>query len=360
MKVFIADNFTGSIRTHTFPNVRFAYRPYSIYNWTVPLGLLEDEVINITNKKLSFFPIEMKNEDPEYKAAATELYNFIQENKAEDIVVEEPSYLFFDFEAATSTVHTIDYLTYALYHYCLETPSPTLVIPSTAHPVCKDFLKLLQRWFPIRYFTVEPNQVYLFKRFTCIRSYIHVHMEEVKEFFNKNLIEPILNKYSSLPAYNIVARIKKGGNNLQTPVTAFAKSEIFDTYCQQHNILDLETLESEELKIYYLNKAKYIYVSWGSIYYIYINYYLSSTYNKYISALFHKSVMSERRFLMKLNSRYIYDNSIGLYQQNIIPFCGSFENQLYNTFVFQGEVLENLEDLREVVEKSQLLNHFKE
>lgn len=361
MKVFVADDYTGPIKPHTFTDVRFAYTPYPLHNWSVPLGIKNNEVINITNKKLSFLPIEMKSEDADYNKAAEIVYNFIQEQpESADILIEEPMYLFFDFEAATSTVHTIDYLTHTLYFYCQQTPSPTLIIPSTAHPICKQFLDLLERWFPIRYYTIEPNKVYRFKTFTCVRSYIHVHMNEVKEFFTKHLLEPILEKYSSLPAYKTVARIKKAGVNIQNPGNVFSESSEFDTFCKENNILDLEKVESEELRIYYLNKASSVYVTWGSIYYIYTNYYIINIFDKYVSVLFHKEYMAERRFLREIQVGQKNDLGLRCFGQYLYPHCGSFINQIYNTFQFQGEVLEDLTDLREVVEKTQLLNHFKE
>jgi hypothetical protein len=161
-----------------------------------------------------------------------------------------------------------------------------------------------------------------------------------------------------LPAPKVVMRIKQDHGLLQTSSTVFSSTEIFSSFCKDHSIYDLQSCPSEELKIYYLNQAETIFVSWGSIYYIYINYCLISAETKKISVLFHKNSMNERQFLLA-NQNHIYSEGPGIYHQCIAYNCGSMTDQLYNLYSFQGEVIQNIECLDEVCGKTRLLDDFK-
>lgn len=360
MDVWIADDYTGPIQTYTFNDVLFAYDCYDQYNWLIPMAIKENKVINITNKKFSFHPIEMKSHDSRYRNAAETLFQSIPKDSPTNIVdVSGAVFQFFDYESSTSTSHSVDFLTHALYFYFQGNHSPAkLLIPATAHASCIRFLDLLKRWFPISYFVVQPPVWYRFQHFSCVRSYLNVHLPEVKGFFTRNLLEPIVQSCSVLPSPQIVARIKRATPGTQTPGSAFPPSESFAAFCKKYEILELDDEIPEELKIYYLNKADCIYVSWGSIYYIYINYYLISAKTKQIGVLFHTSMMGERQFLLA-NDSPIYSDGLGIYHQCIAHNCGSLTDQLYNLFSFQGEVLHNLESLDEVVKKTRLLDDFK-
>jgi hypothetical protein len=141
----------------------------------------------------------------------------------------------------------------------------------------------------------------------------------------------------NIPTSEYVARIKSStASTTRSSDTTFKLTDSFFSYCQKNKVCILDTDLPEDLKIYYLNKASKIIVCWGSIFYIYIDYYLMSTENKYIKVLYHKNIMSERKFLLSLGN--------STYMQTMLGDSPVF-NQVYTTLRFKGDIVEDLTSL---------------
>jgi hypothetical protein len=144
--------------------------------------------------------------------------------------------------------------------------------------------------------------------------------------------------------YDNIIKIKyKNNNSIDRLNTTYEKTHIFNKFCFEKKIFDLNDIDdNEELKIFLINKAKKLIIAWGSNYYININYYLSNTQDKFISVLFHNNIMTESIFISKIN-----DNT---FKQNMpSQYCSNITNQVYNNFIFKGEKLENISNIDDFV-----------
>ena len=149
--------------------------------------------------------------------------------------------------------------------------------------------------------------------------------------------------------YDNIIKIKyKNNNSIDILNSSYEKTQLFNKFCSEKNIFDLNDIDDdEELKIYLLNKAKIIIINWGSTYYININYYLCNTDNKFISIIFHKNIMGESSFINAIN--------YNTFKQNMpSQYCGNITNQVYNNFIFKGEKFENISNIDDFILRTRI------
>jgi hypothetical protein len=271
--------------------------------------------------------------------------SILQSNKETQETITTPVFYFMDYDSANGTGHTYDVLFYLLYMYKSFNLNCPIVIPNSKNRYFRSFINLLRAYYNIEFLELEYGKTYCFETVYFVRTYLNLFFPEVKLFLNETLIEPILKKYKDKPSYETVARLKLRPKGVVIkPQAIFDVSDEFTLECKNHSIFFIEEDIPEDLKIYYINKAKTILVCWGSIYYIYIDYYLKSTEDKFISVLFHKYMMPERHSLIGSTGR--------IYQQ--MYHCDRNIHQIYNSLSFEGEVIDTIETLNEYLARSSL------
>ena len=114
--------------------------------------------------------------------------------------------------------------------------------------------------------------------------------------------------------------------------TTYIYTPLFQISCNKNDWYNLK-LEDTDYIIYLINKATNIIITWGSTFYININYYLLSSNNKFISLVFHPSVICERSFFRNIDNNMIEQDM----PQSATSYM--FRNQVYTTFKFNGEII---------------------
>ena len=345
----IVDTYNGPTRLHTYKEIRFRTQVASMYNFHTPIGIHDSKIINITNKQLSFLLHQYTHYLGDwYSHALLETYNSLRNaNTSNDVRITEPVFYFFDYECVNGWSHSFDCMFYLLYVYSTWKFNCKLLVVKSDNIHYNNTLKLIKDFFKVDYIYIEPNVNYVFSEFYCVRNFVNTFFHEVKEFVNERLVTPILIKYEGHPYHEAICKIKyKTKGNLNRLDTSVDVSDAFVDACARKNITDISHLENEELKIYLLNKASTIIVCWGSAYYININYYILDVSNKFVSVIFHKNIMDERKFLT------VNDNVI---RQNLKDQSGMFVNQVYNTFQCKGEVIDNVSTLEDYMRGTALL-----
>jgi hypothetical protein len=345
--ILVTDDYSGEERLHILTDLQIGISKSSELGFLACAGVKDGKIQSITNKQLFYIPTILQGMiGTEH---GNDLKNVVQTlvntNKDSHIYIETPVFYFMDYESLQGTGHSYDLCFYLLYMYKKLNLSCPLLIPDTDHPFMNTLYGLLEKYCGVSFLRIKFNCPYLFSKVFCVRTYLNILFPEVKEFVSSFLIQPILEAHSHLPTFHTVARMKiLPKEKVLTQTTIFQESATYTQYCEENKILLLDDKVTEEEKIYYLNNAKRIMVCWGSIYYIYIHYYLVSAHNRFLSVIFHNGIMPERRFLTITPS--------GIHQNCIVPI----PNNLYHTFSFYGEVLDNISTLEEVVEKSILKN----
>jgi hypothetical protein len=327
------DDYTGPIKLHKFSNMDFRTEISPKYSFYTPIGIIDKQLINITNKQLSFLKERYIHNigDWYYTSLNKTIDGLINSNNK--ILINEPVFYFFDYEAISGSCHTFDCMFYLLYWYKYWNMNCRLLVVNSPNKYYNTTLKLIKENFNIEFLYIDINTNYQFAEFYCVRNYVNVFFKEVKEFINLNLILPIMKKYEDYPFYEKIIKLKYSNpDNITNP--AFERTEELVNFYLKNNIIDLNDIENEEYKIYLINKANDIAISWGSVYYININYYLNKNINNpNIVVLFHKEMMGERYFLQ---------NKDNLIYQNIGHYHGGETDQIYTTFNFFGKIIENL------------------
>lgn len=343
----VNDNYSGEILPQCLNNVRFRVEKSSENNFITSVGVCNGKAQSITNKQLHYVPEIIGGVSGHYYGK--ELYatyqNILETSDENTIAISTPVFYFMDFESVQGTGHSHDLSFYLLYYYKKYNLSYPLLIPNTTQHYMNTLYKLLEDYYGVTFIRVDYNQTYQIDSLYCLRSYLNVFLKDVKEFINTTLIDPILEKFKDEPSHTLIGKIKINKSKIAHTVnlpTVFEETQMFSDFCESKQIFLFDDNLSEELKIYYLNKADYLLLGWGSIYYIYLDYYLRSTENKFISVLFHKNYMPERRFL-------IQDNSIYGYRQCTVD--NNIDN-VYNMIKFKGEVIDNLESLDDYVNQT--------
>ena len=348
----VIDDYSGEKKIHQLSNVKMKIKVHDEYGFICFVAIQDDKILNICNKHIYYFPEVVKSlSGHKYLLGLHDLYISLKEEPIIE-VIDEDVFQFFDYESVSGTGHSFDLMMYLMYIYKINGLTCKLLIPKSSNVHYKRLCMLLKEYFDLEFLEVEYNKAYSFKSYRCVRTYINTLFNEVKEFIDNTLIIPIIKKYDALniPSSECVARIKIGLESTMNPVDAsFCLTESFTNLCKENKVCFLDTTLPEDLKIYYINKASKIIVCWGSIFYVYIDYYLISTKNKYISVIYHKNSMAERKFITFL------DNSI--YKQTILEYSPILD-QVYNTLRFKGEVIDNLTSLDEYVNQTNIFKYL--
>ena len=350
-KINDVDDYEGNVVVHNFKDVLFRTQFSSFLNFQAQLGVIDDKkIINITNKQLSFLVkkyIHFLGDD--YANDLKNTYNeLISSTNYETI--EDDVFQFFDYDSVNGTGHSYDLMFYLLYIYKSNDLQCKLLVVESENKYYTSILNLIKTYFNVEYLFIKPNTNYLFKKFNCVRTYQNIFFHEVKEFINDNLINPIIKKYDNLNIYfyeNIIKLKLNNANILNRDNDCFEINDMYLNFCIKNNIFNLNNIDdNEELKIYYINKAKTFIVQFSSIYYVNVNYYLSNTINKKIIVIIRR-IHNNQPFIEKVEPNRLKQNMPGC-------FCGNITDQLYNNWQFNGELIDNIEIIDEVISRIQI------
>ncbi len=324
-------DYTTRDKVNTYTNVLFRTSTTSFHSFQSQLAVVDNKCISISNKQLSFLPSKLDHFiGPEYACQLRNQYDELCSSK-NHIVIDEPVFLFFDYESVSGTGHAYDLMFYLLYVYINHNIPAKLLIVKSNNIWYNSLLSLIKTWYNIEYYTIDENITYSFTTFTCAQTYQNILFSDVKEFINHTLIQPILTKYDTLnyTYYKNIYKIKlneKGNTNRIS--TEYEVNPEFTAFTENNNYVSLNPY-SEEEKIYLLNKATNIIITWGSSWYININYYTNNLINKYIYIIYHPNIVPEYNFLLE------HGDCI---RQNMPSWAsGGYTNQNYNTTTFSGK-----------------------
>ena len=239
------DKYDSKISLFKFDNIKFRTYNLDYINFQVPVGInINKKIISLTNKQLSFliqkyfhflgdnYANELKNN-----------YDILKNVKNEEIIeIYDEVFQFFDYESVNSTSHSYDLMFYLLYHYKINNLKSKLLVVESSNKYYNSTLELIKKYFNIEYIYIQPYKTYLFKNFSCIRSYQNIFFNEVKNFININLIQPIINKYEGINEkyYDDIIKIKYENPNIIDRLnTSFIKTQLFNKFCSEKNIFDL-------------------------------------------------------------------------------------------------------------------------
>jgi hypothetical protein len=346
-----ADNYEGKIEIHIFSNTLFRTHQSNYYNFQTQLGIHSNKIISITNRQLSFLVNKYHHFlGHEYASDLQQTYSALLNTPTNSIIyINEPVFLFFDYDACAGG-HMYDLLFYLLYVYKKNNLTEKLLVIETTNVYYNNLLHLIKKYFNIDYIFIKPDVSYSFSKFSCVRTYQNIFFNKVKEFVNNNLITPIIKKFEHCqePFYKSIIKIKTHKNTIfKDGGDQFEETDNFKHFLAQNKIYDMNTInDDEELKIYLINKCDNIIISWASTYYININYYLLNSENKFISVIFHKK-FNRNDFLIETNKAYI--------QYMPLHVTGGINDNYYNSFTFKGEVIDNLTNINDFIERTKLL-----
>jgi hypothetical protein len=352
--IYFVTDYNDNNIIHTFENVLFRTHNSNFLNFHTPIGIYKDKVISITNKQLSYLIQKYIHFiGHEYASELKNTYNSILcENNDNIIKINDEVLQFFDYESISGTGHSYDLMFYLLYHYFINHKKCKLLVVESNNKYYNNTLLLIKNYFTIEYFYIKTNKTYLFKKFNCIRSYQNIFFNEVKEFINLKLIYPIIQKYEKVNTlfYDNIIKIKLNDNNdaINRLKTGYDKTDNYNLFLKRVNFFDLNDIDQdEELKIFLLNKAKNIIVSWGSLYYININYYLITSDNTFINILFLPNYMTESNMLVNIDTNH--------FRQNMPTWASNnYTNQVYNLFSFKGKIYYDVSKIDDFIEKYEI------
>ena len=334
-KILDVHNYSSKSEIKKFENVRFRIQNSMYLNFYTPIGIYNKQIISITNRQFSFLPAVLGHFlGDKYAVNLQDTYNNLISNSADDIIINDHVLQFMDYDSISSTGHSYDLMFYILFMYKQYSLPLKLLVVKSDNKYYNGTLELIRKYFDIEYIYIETDRNYSIENLYCCQTYQNVFFNEVKQFINDNLIIPIINKYDMLnsKSYTTVYKIKKYDiNNTERLQMSYLYTLKFKEICDQNDWYDINLID-EEYKIYLLNKASNIIVTWGSAFYINIDYYLMSTENKFISLLFHDNVSCERGFIISIDNYY----------KHHLPESATsymFRNQVYTTFKFNGEII---------------------
>ena len=190
------DNYNNSPLVHNFSNVIFRTHISSFMNFFTPIGVCNNKIISLTNKQLSFL-VEKYNHflGNEYAIELKNTYDKIKSSPYSDLItINEDVFQFFDYESINGTGHSYDLMFYLLYKYKTNNLKSKLLVVESNNKYYNSTLELIKKYFNVEYIYIQPHKTYLFKNFSCVRSYQNIFFNEVKTFIDENLIKPIINK----------------------------------------------------------------------------------------------------------------------------------------------------------------------
>ena len=349
----VNDNYKGSILLHKLHNILFQADTTEENNFLSCVAVVDGKIQSLCNRQFFYIPEIVKGYcGHHYSKHLQATYSSIVQSSAESVeTITTPVFYFMDYDSTNATGHTYDVLFYLLYMYKSYNLDCPIIIPNSTNTYFRSLIELIRKYHNVTFIELEYGKTYCFQTVFFVRTYMNMFLPEVKDFLNTTLIDPILEKYKNEPYHEKICRLKikskdviLKSNVYNTPQAIFDESDEFLKECNDKSIFQLTDEIPEDLKIYYINKANTITVFWGSIYYIYVDYYLKSTEDKFISVLFHKYMMPERQSLIGSTGR--------IYQQ--MYHCDRNIPQIYNSLSFQGEVIDNIETLNEYLARSSL------
>lgn len=333
-KILSVHDYNGPNNIIKFNYVKFRTDKLSEHNFYTPIGIIDDKIISTTNKQLSFLPARLNHFlGDAYGRAIQHTYTSLLNNSS-CILIEEPVFHFFDYESISGTGHSYDLMFYLLYIYKKANSTSKLLVVNSDNTYYNSSLSLIKKYYNVDYIYIDLGQNYLFKDFSCVQTYQNILFHEVKAFINETLIKPIINKYefNNVPFFKNAYKLKVSNiSNINRLNCTHDISDSVVKYFKDNSFINLDTVD-EEYRIYLLNKADNIIISWGSIFYINIDYYITETINKNITIIFHPNMLPELSFLNVQGTEII---------QNMPSWATSeyYRDQVYTTLQFKGKIL---------------------
>ena len=333
-KILSIHDYSGPNIVYQNENVKFRTDLSSEFNFQTPVGVINSKAISITNKQLSFLPDRLNHYlGDEYGNMLKYTYECILKENV-PILIEDPVFQFFDYESVSGTGHSYDLMFYLLYIYKQNNLNCKLLVVNSNNTYYNTTLALIKKYYNVDFIYIDLGKTYIFKTFLCVQNYQNVFFHEVKAFINKTLIIPIINFYDSqcVPYYKNIYKFKvKSPNNTLRFNDTHDITDRMKIYFEENLYINLDTVD-EEYRIYLLNKANNIVLSWGSIFYINVDYYILDTTNKFFTLIFCSKILSEKNFL------HIDNNEI----THVLPSWATSEyyrDQVYTTLKFKGKIL---------------------
>jgi hypothetical protein len=346
--LYVDDYQDTNVKLNMFKNIKFRTNNSNYLNFQTQLGINNDnKIISTSNKQLSYLVQKYEHFlGEEYANELKKNYELLKNTRSDEvIIIEDEVFQFFDYESVSSTGHSYDLIFYLLYYYCEFNLKCKLLVLESNNKYYNSLLELIEKYYNIEFIFIKENKSYLFKKFICIKTYQNVLFNNVKTFINNTLIQKIIDNYDNqnFKYYNNIIKIKYQNKNSRIN-RSFYKNEELELFIEKNNYYDLNNIDdNEELKIYYLNKAKNIIIDWGSSYYININYYLLNSQCKNICVIFHKDIMSER------NNLHESDNII--YQHLSRHYFPGVQTDMnyYSNFTCRGKIIDNISDVNQLL-----------
>lgn len=342
-KILVIDTYSNTEDIiYSFQDVCFRIELCpDFYNFHSPIATINNKIINISNRQLSFLSYKYIHYVGDKLAIQIQsTYNNLQSENY--IYIDEPVFQFVDYDSISGTGHSYDLMFYLIYKYKKNNMSCKLLVVKNNNKYYNNLLNLISKYYNIEFLYIDLNTNYKFKSFYCTRTYQNIFFNEVKEFINDTLISKIIDKYNSYPFFSTVCKLKLNNpNNINKWNDSFLLTDEYTDYLQKNNICDINTIEDEEYKIYLLNKASKIIISCCSSYYINICYYIKEYSTQHITVVFHMNSSLDLWTLNCINDK-VYQNMPGHY-------CGNYMNQVYNNISFNGKIIKYVNSMNDLL-----------
>ena len=319
----IIDDYRNDQKLFKLHDIRFKFRSSGTFVIS-SIGLdTNNKIINITNKIQSYFSIVDYLLEMDLGNIIQRCNELVSNNNY--TIIEDEVFLFFDcFPFAP--VHNLDDTYNLLYFYKKSNLTCKLAVIKTDNYFYNQTLLSLQKYFNLEYIYLDFDTNYLFKNFYCTRQY-HWLQKKAKEFINKEYINKIMEEYEGKEYYDNISIIKYEDTNNVSSLDTFSKSELFNTFCKDYNIINLNNyITNLEYKIYLINKAKKIITNYLSPFNVNVYKHCSDFSNKEI---------------------FILNGGVKQQETNINKHFEKIDNNLYNFYgiIMKVHILENIPNL---------------
>jgi len=260
--ITIYDDYKSKSEVKSFNDVKFRIEPEGPQSFTVhQIGVCGNQIINITHKMLSYFTLVNNNWTYGHNEI-NKIYNNIQNSSIFEMVDEEVFQFFDCFPYAP--VHNLDDTYNLLYSYVKSGLTCKLLVLKTDNYYYNQTINSLKEYFNLEYFYLEPHKNYKFKKFNCVRQY-HWIQNDALSFIHDNYIKKICNKIIDKPTYDNICLIKTVHPTNTSTVDTFNITNNFSNILKEKNIFNLDNIRDDlEYKIYLVNNAKNIIISYLS------------------------------------------------------------------------------------------------